>query len=133
MEQTGGEPDVVGFDNQTGEFIFMDCSAESPAGRRSLCFDNEALDARKENKPQGSAAGMALEMGIEMLDEAGYRYLQQFGPFDLKTSSWIITPTDIRKKGGSLFGDYRYGHVFIYHNGALSYYAARGFRGSLRV
>lgn len=133
MEQTGGEPDVVGTDRKTGEYIFMDCSAESPAGRRSLCYDMEALDARKENKPQGSAMGMAAEMGIEILDEAQYRYLQQFGPFDTKTSSWIITPADVRKKGGSLFGDHRYGQVFIYHNGASSYYAARGFRGCLKV
>lgn len=133
MEITGGEPDVVGFDKVTGEFIFYDCSPESPAGRRSLCFDRDALESRKENKPLNSVKDVAHEIGIELLDEKQYRDLQQFGNFDTKTSSWIQTPEDIRKAGGALFADFRYGHVFIYHNGAQSYYAARGFRGSLRI
>ena len=133
MENTGGEPDVVGLDKQTGEYIFYDCAAESPKGRRSICYDREALDARKEHKPQNSAMDMAAEMGIEILDEAAYRKLQELGKFDMKTSSWIKTPADIRKLGGAIFADYRYGKVFVYHNGAESYYAARGFRGALRV
>jgi hypothetical protein len=133
MERTGGEPDAVGFDATTGEYIFCDCSPESPSGRRSLCFDDEALEARKENKPAGSATGMAALMGIELLDEAMYRHLQQFGAVDAKTSSWIKTPEAIRKLGGALFADYRYATVFVYHNGAQSYYAARGFRGMLRI
>lgn len=133
MERTGGEPDVVGFDAQTGEFLFVDCSAESPAGRRSVCYDHEALEARKKHKPENSAVGMATDMGIELLDEAQYRELQRLGPFDQKTSSWLKTPPEIRRLGGAIFGDYRYGHVFVYHNGADSYYGARGFRGLLRV
>lgn len=133
MEQTGGEPDVVGFDKETGEYVFYDCSAESPKGRRSVCYDHEALESRKEHKPRNSAIGMASEMGIELLTEAQYRELQQFGKCDTKTSSWIVTPTDIRDLGGAIFGDWRYGHVFIYHNGAESYYSSRAFRGSLRV
>lgn len=133
MESTGGEPDVVGFDKKTGEYIFYDCAAESPAGRRSVCYDQEALEKRKENKPKNSAMGMAAEMGIELLTEEQYRELQQSGKFDTKTSSWIVTPPAIRKLGGALFADYRYGTIFVYHNGAESYYAARGFRGSLRV
>ncbi|GIP57165.1 DUF4256 domain-containing protein [Paenibacillus woosongensis] len=133
MEYTGGEPDVVGFDNKTGEYIFCDCSAESPKGRRSVCYDHEALESRKQHKPENSAVGMAAAMGIELLTEEQYRELQKLGNFDLKTSSWIITPASIRKLGGALFGDRRYDTVFIYHNGAESYYAARGFRGSLRV
>jgi len=133
MEQTGGEPDVVGHDKKTGEYIFHDCAAESPSGRRSLCYDREALDARKENKPKGSAMDMAAAMGVELLTEEEYRELQKLGKFDLKTSSWIQTPANIRKLGGALFCDRRYDHVFTYHNGADSYYAARGFRGSLRV
>lgn len=133
MELTEGEPDVVDFDGKTGEFIFMDCSAESPKGRRSICYDQQALDSRKEFKPAHSAVQMALEMGIELLDETHYRKLQQLGKFDQKTSSWITTPTDIRKLGGAIFADYRYGTVFVYHNGAESYYGARGFRGMLRV
>jgi len=133
MEMTGGEPDVVGLDKKTGEYIFYDCSAESPKGRRSVCYDHEALEARKEHKPENSAMQLAADMGIEVLTEAQYRELQQLGKFDTKTSSWIVTPADIRKLGGAIFGDYRYGQVFIYHNGAESYYAARGFRGSLRV
>ncbi|WP_371230296.1 DUF4256 domain-containing protein [Pseudomonas sp. QE6] len=133
MENTGGEPDVVGQDESTGEYLFVDCSAESPAGRRSLCFDREALDARKENKPAGSALEQAQAMGIELLSEAQYRELQTLGEFDLKTSSWVQTPPAIRKLGGSLFCDRRYDTVFVYHNGAQSYYAARGFRGVLRV
>lgn len=133
MENTGGEPDVVGFDKKTGEYIFYDCAAESPAGRRSVCYDNEALEKRKENKPKNSAMGMAADMGIELLTEEQYRELQQYGKFDTKTSSWIVTPPAIRKLGGALFADYRYGTIFVYHNGAESYYAARGFRGSLRV
>ena len=133
MEETGGEPDVIGLDPVTGEILFADCSAESPAGRRSLCYDTEALDARKENKPNGSAVGMAAEMGIELMSEERYRHLQTLGAFDLKTSSWILTPADVRSLGGALFCDRRYGKVFTYHNGAQSYYAARGFRGILRV
>ncbi len=133
MERTGGEPDVVGFDKQSGEFIFYDCSAESPKGRRSICYDQAALDSRKEHKPGHSAIGMADEMGIRILTEEEYQHLQSFGPVDTKTSSWIETPADIRTRGGALFGDWRYGHPFIYHNDAESYYAARGFRGSLRV
>jgi len=133
MEATGGEPDVIGQDAATGEFHFCDCSAESPAGRRSLCFDPEALNARKENKPVGSVIGMATAMGIELLSEAQYRALQELGEFDLKTSSWIATPSDIRSLGGALFCDRRYGKVFVYHNGAQSYYASRAFRGLYRV
>src|SRR5438034_7984464 len=133
MERTGGEPDVVGHDKKTGEYIFYDCSEESPKGRRSLCYDREALAARKEHKPKDSAVGMATAMGIELLTEEQYRELQKLGEFDTKTSSWVQAPADIRKLGGALFGDCRFGHVFIYHNGAESYYAARGFRGSLRV
>lgn len=133
MEQTGGEPAVISFDKKTGEYIFYDCAPESPKGRRSICYDHEALELRKENKPENSAKEMAADMGIEMLTEEQYRELQKLGNFDTKTSSWIITPQDIRKLGGALFGDYRYGTVFIYHNGAESYYAARGFRGSLKV
>jgi Protein of unknown function (DUF4256) len=133
MESTGGEPDVVERDARTGEYVFYDCSPESPKGRRSVCYDREALDSRKENKPQDSAVGMAADMGIELLTEAQYRALQQLGHFDTKTSSWLKTPADIRQLGGAVFGDYRYGHVFVYHNGAESYYAARAFRGALRV
>ena len=133
METTGGEPDVVGHDKKTGEYIFYDCSAESPKERRSLCYDREALNARKEFKPKDSAVDMAAAMGIEILTAEQYRELQQLGKFDLKTSSWIITPAEIRKLGGAIFCDRRYDHVFTYHNGADSYYAARGFRGSLRV
>jgi len=133
MEETGGEPDVIRYDKSSGEYIFYDCSTESPKGRRSLCYDQEALESRKENKPKDSAAGMAAEMGIELLTEEQYRALQQLGDFDIKTSSWVQTPADIRKLGGALFCDRRYNTVFVYHNGAESYYAARGFRGSLRV
>jgi hypothetical protein len=133
METTGGEPDVVAVDNKTGEYVFYDCSAESPRGRRSVCYDNEALQSRKEFKPLNSAIGMAAEIGIELLTEEQYRELQQLGEFDLKTSSWITTPPAIRKLGGALFADRRYDDVFVYHNGAESYYAARGFRGLLRV
>jgi len=133
MERTGGEPDVVGFDKKTGEYTFYDCSAESPRDRRSICYDRDALEARKENKPKDSALNMAAAMGIELLTEEQYRELQQLGNFDLKTSSWVQTPADIRKLGGALFCDRRYNHVFLYHNGADSYYAARGFRGSLSV
>ena len=133
MERTGGEPDVVGRDNKTGEYIFYDCSAESPNGRRSLCYDREALESRKENKPKGNATDMAAAMGIELLAEDQYRGLQKLGHFDSKTSSWVKTPSDIRKLGGALFCDRRYDTVFVYHNGAESYYAARGFRGWLRV
>lgn len=133
MEQTGGEPDVVGHDETTGNYIFYDCSGESPKGRRSICYDRAALDARKENKPATSALDMAAAMGIELLTEEHYRALQKLGNFDAKTSSWILTPAAIRQLGGALFGDFRYGTVFVYHNGADSYYAARGFRGSLRV
>jgi hypothetical protein len=133
MERTGGEPDVVGVDPSTGEVVFCDCSPESPAGRRSLCFDRAALDARKENKPAGSALEMAKAIGISLLTEEEYRYLQTLGEFDRKTSSWVQTPAEIRKQGGALFCDRRYGQVFLYHNGAESYYAARGFRGAVRV
>ena len=133
MERTGGEPDVVGQDARTGEYLFYDCSAESPKGRRSCCYDRDALESRKEHKPANSALNMAGSMGIEILTEEQYRALQQLGEFDTKTSSWVLTPAEIRKRGGALFCDRRYGHVFVYHNGAESYYAARGFRGSLRV
>lgn len=133
MERTGGEPDVVGLDDKTGEYIFFDCSAQSPEGRRSLCYDGDALTARKANKPKDSAMNMAATMGIELLTEEQYRALQRFGPFDTKTSSWVKTPADIRERGGAIFGDYRYGKVFVYHNGADSYYGSRGFRGALRV
>jgi hypothetical protein len=133
MESTGGEPDVIGHDKKTSEYIFCDCSAETPAGRRSICYDKEALDARKEFKPANNAMGMAAEMGIEMLDEQQYRDLQKIGKFDQKTSSWLLTPNNIRKLGGGIFADYRYGTVFIYHNGVQSYYAGRGFRGLLRI
>ncbi len=133
MERTGGEPDVVGYNKKTGEYIFYDCSAESPKGRRSVCYDPEALESRKEHKPANSAVGMANEMGIELLTEEQYRELQKLGEFDLKTSSWLKTPSDIRKLGGALYCDRRYNHVFLYHNGAESYYAVRGFRGFLRV
>ncbi len=133
MENTGGEPDVVGHDKKTGEYIFYDCSAESPTGRRSLCYDREALDARKENKPKGNAVGVAVAMGIELLTEEQYRELQKLGNFDTKTSSWIKTPSAIRKLGGALFCDRRFDTVFLYHNGAESYYAGRAFRGSLSV
>jgi len=133
MEETGGEPDVVGFDKKNGEYIFYDCSAESPKERRSLCYDDEALEKRKENKPAGSVIEMAATMGIELLTEEQYRQLQQLGAFDTKTSGWLKTPANIRKLGGAIFGDRRYDTVFISHNGADSYYAARGFRGSLRV
>lgn len=133
MEKTEGEPDVVTLDKKSGEYIFVDCAPESPKGRRSICYDHEALEARKENKPENSAIQMAEDMGIEVLTEEQYRELQKFGKFDTKTSSWIKTPADIRKAGGALFCDWRYGHVFTYHNGAESYYAARGFRGMIRV
>jgi hypothetical protein len=133
MERTGGEPDVVELDKKSGEIVFVDCSAESPSGRRSLCYDKEALDSRKENKPAHSAIAMAAEMGIEILTEDEYRNLQKLGSFDAKTSSWVKTPEAIRKLGGALFCDYRYASVFVYHNGASSYYAARGFRASLKV
>lgn len=133
MEQTGGEPDVIGIDEATGEWLFVDCSPESPTGRRSICYDQEALEKRKKNKPENSAARMAADMGIDMLTEEQYRELQKFGPFDTKTSSWLKTPENIRKLGGAIFGDYRYGQVFVYHNGADSYYGARGFRGMLKV
>ncbi|WP_416305847.1 DUF4256 domain-containing protein [Neptunicella sp. SCSIO 80796] len=133
MEQTGGEPDVVSYDQATDEYLFFDCSPESPKGRRSLCYDRQALESRKAHKPQNSAVALATEMGIELLTEVQYRQLQQLGQFDLKTSSWIATPDSIRQRGGALFCDRRYDSVFLYHNGAESYYAARGFRGSLRV
>lgn len=133
MEFTGGEPDVVGFDDKTGEHIFFDCSAESPKGRRSICYDRAAWEARKEHKPENTALDMATEMGVELLTEEQYRDLQKLGSFDLKTSSWINTPADIRKLGGAVFCDRRYNTIFVYHNGAESYYAARGFRGALRV
>ena len=133
MERTGGEPDVVGQDKKTGEYIFFDCSAESPKGRRSLCYDGEALEARKEFKPKSSAIDMAVEMGIELLTEEQYREMQKLGKFDTKTSSWVKTPPDIRKLGGALFCDRRFDYVFLYHNGAESYYAGRAFRGSLMV
>ncbi len=133
MERTGGEPDVVGHDKKTGEYIFYDCSAESPNGRRSVCYDREALESRKEHKPKNNAIDMAAAIGIEILTEEQYRELQKLGNFDAKTSSWIKTPADIRKLGGAICADFRYGHVFVGHNGAESYYAARAFRGSLRV
>lgn len=133
MERTGGEPDVVGHDKKTGEYVFFDCSPESPDGRTSVCYDRDGLESRKEHKPKTSAMDMAAEMGIEMLTEEQYRELQKLGPFDRKTSSWVQAPADIRELGGALFGDRRYGHVFIYHNGAQSYYGSRGFRGSHRV
>jgi hypothetical protein len=133
MEESGGEPDVVAFNKKSGEYIFYDCAAETPKGRRSVCYDHKALEERKEHKPDDSAMNMAEEMGIEILNEEQYRHLQTLGEFDTKTSSWIATPTPIRKLGGAIFGDRRYDHVFIYHNGASSYYAARGFRGALSV
>jgi hypothetical protein len=133
MESTGGEPDVIGQASDTGQFIFCDCAAESPTGRRSLCYDDVALKARKENKPQGSAVQMAADMGVELLSEEQYRALQELGEFDVKTSSWVATPKSIRSLGGALFCDRRYGQVFTYHNGVQSYYAARGFRALLRV
>ncbi|WP_433775210.1 DUF4256 domain-containing protein [Bacillus wiedmannii] len=133
MEVTGGEPDVVGYDKEKDEYIFCDCSKESPKGRRSLCYDLEALESRKKHKPENNAIDVATAMGIELLTEEQYRELQQLGDFDMKSSSWVQTPSDIRELGGALFCDYRFGHVFVYHNGADSYYAARGFRGSLRV
>jgi len=133
MEKTGGEPDVVGFDELTGEYIFYDCAPETPLGRRNTCYDRAGLESRKEYRPENNAMDMAAEMGIEMLDEKQYRALQELGDFDTKTSSWLKTPADIRKLGGALFGDRRYGKVFLYHNGAQSYYGARGFRGVLRA
>ncbi len=133
MERTGGEPDVVGHDKKTGEYIFFDCSAESPQGRRSVCYDREGLESRKEHKPENNAIDMAAAMGIELLTEEQYRDLQKLGKFDSKTSSWVQTPPEIRKLGGAIFADFRYGKVFVYHNGAQSYYGARAFRGSLRV
>jgi hypothetical protein len=133
MERTGGEPDVIGHDRKTGAYIFMDCSKQSPAGRRSVCFDRAAWESRKEHKPGDNAVGMAADMGIDLLTEEQYRALQKLEEFDTTTSSWIVTPTDIRKLGGALFADRRYNTVFVYHNGAESYYAARGFRGSLKV
>jgi hypothetical protein len=133
MERTGGEPDVVEYDEDTNEYLFYDCAAESPKDRRSLCYDNEALESRKKDKPKHSAVGMAAELGIELLTEAQYRYLQELGNFDLKTSSWLATPESIRGLGGAIFGDRRFGRVFVYHNGAESYYAARGFRGALKL
>lgn len=133
LERTGGEPDVIGHDAKTGEVVFCDCSAETPKDRRSVCYDDDALAARKENKPKASALGLAQAMGVEVLDEAGYRELQKLGPFDQKTSSWLLTPASVRDLGGALFGDWRYGRVFTYHNGAESYYAARSFRAVLRV
>jgi hypothetical protein len=133
MERTGGEPDVVGNDKKAGEYIFYDCSAESPKGRRSVCYDREGLESRKEHKPENNATDMAAAMGIELLTEEQYRELQKLGNFDAKTSSWLKTPSNIRKLGGAIFGDYRYGNVFVYHNGAQSYYGARAFRGSLRL
>ncbi|MFW9833899.1 MAG: DUF4256 domain-containing protein [Candidatus Thorarchaeota archaeon] len=133
MERTGGEPDVVGYDKKTGEFIFYDCSAESPMGRRNVCYDREALEERKSHKPENTAMDMATAMGIEILTEKQYRELQKLGNFDAKTSSWVKTPSDMREHGGALFADYRYGNVFFYHNSAPSYYGSRGFRGSLRV
>lgn len=133
MERTGGEPDVVGYDKKADEYLFFDCSAESPAGRRSVCYDREGLEARKEFRPENSAIDMADSMGVELLDEAQYRQLHELGKFDAKTSSWLSTPAEVRKLGGAIFADFRYGKVFVYHNGAQSYYAARGFRGLLRV
>jgi hypothetical protein len=133
MEVTGGEPDVIGYDNNTGEYIFCDCSTESPKGRRGVCYDREALDSRKANKPENNAIDMAAAMGIELLTQEQYRELQKLESFDAKTSSWVKTPSDIRKLGGAIFADFRYGTVFVYHNGAESYYSARGFRGLLRI
>jgi hypothetical protein len=133
MEDTGGEPDVIGYDATTGEYLFCDCSAETPECRRNVCYDREALEARKEHKPWHNALDLAKEIGIEILDENQYRELQKLGKFDAKTSSWIATPADVRKLGGAMFADFRYGRVFIYHNGAQSYYGVRGFRGLLRV
>lgn len=133
MEKTGGEPDVIIFDKETNEYTFYDCSEESPIGRRSLCYDQEALNSRKKNKPVNNVINMATEMGIELLTEAEYRILQKFGKYDTKTSSWIMTPSDIRILGGAIFADFRYGKIFVYHNGAESYYASRGFRGSLKI
>ena len=133
MERTGGEPDVVGRDEETGEYIFFDCAAESPDGRRSVCYDREAQESRKANKPENNAIDMAADMGITLLTEEQYRTLQKYGTFDTKTSSWLSTPADVRELGGALFADYRFGRIFIYHNSAPSYYSARGFRGSLRV
>jgi len=133
MDLTDGEPDVVGYDEIKNEYVFYDCSKETPKGRRSVCYDNEALESRKQHKPQNSAIGMANYMGIEILSEEEYRYLQTLGEFDTKTSSWLKTPAEIRKLGGAIFGDFRYNNVFIYHNGADSYYGVRGFRGSLRI
>lgn len=133
MERTGGEPDVIGYDPKTREYIFCDCSAESPKGRTSVCYDREGLDSRKEHKPKTSAVDLAAAMGIELMTEGQYRTLQKLGPFDSRTSSWVKTPADIRARGGALFCDHRYGHVFVYHNGAQSYYSSRGFRGLLRV
>lgn len=133
MERTGGEPDVIGEDPATGDYVFCDCAAETPKGRRSLCYDRQALDERKEHKPEGSAVDLAAAIGVDLLTEEQYRALQELGEFDLKTSSWVKTPTEIRKRGGALFCDRRYDHVFTYHNGASSYYAVRGFRGRLKV
>lgn len=133
MEDTGGEPDVVGFVKKTGEYVFFDCAAESPAGRRSFCYDRKALEARKANKPKNNAVEFAADMGLDLLTEEEYKQLQQLGEFDTKTSSWLQTPAEVRDLGGAIFGDYRFGRVFIYHNGAQSYYAARGFRGVLKV
>lgn len=133
MEYTGGEPDVVGYDKKTGEYIFYDCAAESPKGRRSICYDREGRESRKEYRPENNAVDMAAEMGVELLTEEEYRHLQTLGNFDTKTSSWIKTPDDVREMGGAIFGDFRFGRVFIYHNGAQSYYGVRGFRGSLTV
>lgn len=133
MEESGGEPDVISESEHADSLVFIDCSPESPSGRRSLCYDRKGLESRKEHQPSGTAIDMAESMGIELLNEKQYRYLQQFGPFDRKTSCWLLTPSDIRNRGGALFGEYRYGHVFIYHNGAQSYYAARGFRGRLVI
>ena len=133
MEETGGQPDVVSFDKKTGQFTFFDCSPESPTGRRSLCYDNKALNDRKENKPKGSTLGLAAEMGVEILSEEQYKFLQTLGNFDLKTSSWLLTPLPIRILGGAIFGDCRYQHVFTYHNGAESYYAGRGFRACYKI
>ncbi len=133
MESTGGEPDVIGYDKKSGKYIFYDCSEESPDGRRSICYDREGLDSRKEFKPKNSAIDLATEMGIEILSEEEYRELQKLGNFDMKTSSWLKTPTEIRKLGGAIFADFRFGNIFVYHNGAQSYYGGRAFRGSLRV
>ncbi|MFD2533328.1 DUF4256 domain-containing protein [Gracilimonas halophila] len=133
MEQTGGEPDLIGVDKDSGEYLFFDCSPESPDGRRSVCYDREGLESRKAHKPDNTAIDMANEMGIELLTEEQYHKLQQFGPFDTKTSSWLKTPEDVRELGGAIFGDHRFGRVFIYHNGAQSYYGARGFRGVLKI